>query len=83
MSESINGCDCLKGECPGEESAGQFLSERARRDNPSQLCEEVRQKLNEMLNPEELPEISRLHDAYPDACSQNFIGVLQEALQAC
>lgn len=81
MSESTNGCDCPNGECPGEKSAGQFLSELARRYNRSRVCDEVRAKLKERLNPEKPPEISRLHDAYPDACNPNFIGVLREALQ--
>ena len=80
MSESTNDCNCPRDECPGEKSAGNFVS-GLQRYGKARQCEEIRKK----LNPGEPPEDSRVHDGYPDACEPKFIEVLllQEVLRGC
>ncbi len=79
MSESTNDCNCPSGKCAGEKSAGNFLS-GLQHYGKARQCEEIRKKLHEMRNPGEPPEVSRVHDGYPDCCEPKFIEVLQEAL---
>ncbi|MDE2782469.1 MAG: hypothetical protein OXK77_05905 [Gemmatimonadota bacterium] len=75
-------CDCPDGYCRAEQSAVSFVSDLRRFDKDRE-CKEIRQKLNEKLNPGEPPAVSRFHDPYPDACEPRFVEALQRALRGC